>query len=114
MRFIRFERLARWGTGALILLLLHGVVAPSSAQAACNHLVTSRFDRFLDFKQLDALIVGDLSFLVPDEQARDPLQQPVPKRRLPCSGPSCTDRVPSPVSTATQGSAGSNQWGGAE
>ena len=39
------KRMARLGTGALLLLLVHGLCAPRSALAGCNHLVTSRIDQ---------------------------------------------------------------------
>ena len=39
-----FQRLARLGTGALVVLVAQGLCAPGSAQAGCSHLVVSRND----------------------------------------------------------------------
>jgi hypothetical protein len=103
------ERLRRWGTGALVPLLVLGLGTARSASAACNHLVTSRSDRLADFYQLDALIAGGTSSPA-DDRARDPLDAPGPKRPLPCSGPGCSSRVPMPAPTAFPDSDRSDQW----
>lgn len=97
IRAIGFGRLMRWGAGALMLLLAHGLVAPS-ARAGCNdHLVTSQADRRLDFNRLDELITGD---------SADPDRAP-----RPCSGPGCSGGGPSaPASTASPHSGGPDQW----
>jgi hypothetical protein len=107
MRFIRCERLKRWGIGALVLLLLHGLGAARSAWAGCNHLVGSKSDRLVDFHGLDALVAGDASSFVPDNPARDQ----IPHRPTPCSGPGCSSRVPMPSPTAVPDSDRSDQWG---
>src|SRR5262245_56120000 len=111
MSFMRLDRLARWETGALLLLLVHGFGAPRSAWAGCNHLVLSRSDLLLAFNQLDVLIAGDSSGLSSDDLATDPLGQQGPKRPTPCSGLSCSNRVPLPVPMAFPGSHRVDQWG---
>jgi hypothetical protein len=99
------ERLLRWGIGALVLLLAHGLGAPRSAWAGCNnHLVTSQSDRQLDFNRLDDLIMGS-SLLPADDAGR-----PGPRAPRPCSGPGCSSSVPWPASTASPSSAGPDQW----
>jgi hypothetical protein len=110
MRSMRFERLARWATGALIVLLVHGVGAPRSAGAGCNHLIVSKSDRILDFNRLDALIAGSPT-TISDDMARGPLKDQGPNRPTPCSGPGCSNQVPVPVPTAVPNSDRSDQWG---
>jgi hypothetical protein len=110
MRSMRSERLTRWATGALMLLLIHGLGAPRSARAGCNHLVTSKSDRLLEVNRLDALITGDSSASFSDDLAQDPLGEHSPNRPTSCSGPGCSSRVPWPVSSTSQGSTGSDQW----
>jgi len=107
----RFERLMRWGAGALMLLLIHGFCAPRSAWAGCNHLVVSKSDRLLGFNQLDALIVGGSSSTLSDDMAHDPLEEPWSKRPTPCSGPGCSSRVPMPIPTTIPAPDGTQQWG---
>jgi hypothetical protein len=82
MRSMRFERLARWAAGALIVLMVHAVGAPRSAEAGCNHLM-----------------------------ARGPLKDQGPNRPTHCSGPGCSKQVPVPVPTAVPNSDRSDQWG---
>jgi hypothetical protein len=102
MRSIPFERLARWGTGALVLLLAQGLAAPRTARAGCNHLVTSQSERLLEFNRLDDLIAGD--------SGQGPAGQPGPRHPMPCSGPGCSNGVPRPVPTAPPAPVGSDQW----
>ncbi|MFI5461678.1 MAG: hypothetical protein ACHRXM_40350, partial [Isosphaerales bacterium] len=109
MGSIRFERLGRWGIGALMLLLFHGLGTPRSAWAGCNHLVSSRSGRLLDFNRLDALIASGSSATL---LAEDPLREEQgPKHPAPCSGPGCSSRVPMPVPTSLSDSDRSDQWG---
>ena len=51
MRPNRRGRLTRWGAVAMLLLLIHGLIAPRSASAGCNHLVSSHTDRLLSLNQ---------------------------------------------------------------
>ena len=110
MRSIPFERLARWGTGALVLLLVHGLAAPRTARAGCNHLVTSQSDRLLDFNRLDDLITGGSAATRADDPARNDPAQPGPQRPGRCSGPGCSSSIPRPPSTASPSSGGPDQW----
>src|SRR5437879_5565824 len=110
MRSTGFEPLRRWGIGALVLLLIHGLGATHSARAGCNHLVISKSDRLVGFNQLDALNLGDSSSTIEDDSAQGPVNPQEPRRPTPCSGPGCSSRVPLPVPTASQGPDGSDQW----
>ena len=101
-----YQRLTRWGIGALVLLLAHGLGAPGAAQAGCNnHLVTSQSDRQLEVNRLDDLIVGG-STAMPAEGPGRP--DPGPSRR--CSGPGCSSGVPWPLSTTSPTTGGPDQW----
>lgn len=101
MRSIPFERLARWGIGAVVLLLAHGLAAPRTARATCTHLVTSQAERRADINQLDGLVTG--------QDAR-PGQPSGPRVPSPCSGPGCSNRVPLPVPPAASAPGGPDQW----
>jgi len=94
-----------------MLLAVHGFGAHRAAWAGCNHLVVSQSDRLVGLNRLDAFIAGNLSSMVSDDGVQDPWQQQSRHRRLPCSGPGCSDRVPSPPSTTSLGSEGADQWG---
>jgi len=104
------KRLRRLMNGALIVLCFQVLAAPRAISAGCNHLVVSQSDRLRDFHRLDVLIVGT-SFVTNLAGTPGDPAQPVPGRRLPCSGPSCSSRVPAPLSTVSQGSDGVDQWG---
>jgi hypothetical protein len=101
MRPIPFERLTRWGGVAMLLLLIHAF-SPSTAWAGCNHLVRSEADRLLDRNRLDPLITG--------ESSDDPAGQPGPKQPAPCSGPGCSNQVPTPAPTPVPIPGGTDQW----
>ncbi len=91
MRSDRLGRLARWSTGALLLLLIQCFAAPRSAWAGCNsHLVTSQSLRVLAHDHLDELITGGISATHAAGPERD---RPAPRR---CSGPGCSGGVPGP------------------
>jgi hypothetical protein len=111
MRPIRFERLTRWGVGALMLLLIHGLGAPRSAWAGCSHLVVAKSDRLSSLDRLDRLIVLDHDASVSDDMSSNSPAPPGPKRPAGCSGPGCSNRVPMPVPTTFQAVDGTNQWG---
>jgi hypothetical protein len=87
MRSIPFKRLVRLGTGALLLLLVHGFAAPGSAWAACNHLVTSRTDPGRLSSRIEPLIL-DLT------GRSQPL--PIPPLPRPCSGTWCSGQPAAP------------------
>ncbi len=56
---------------------------------------------------LDALITGRTSTEIESDLAT----RPKPSRPLPCSGPSCSGRVPLPVSASVVGAVNPVQWG---
>jgi hypothetical protein len=87
MRSGDYKRLARLGTGALVLLLVHGFSAPRSAWAGCNHLVTSRIAQ----EQLSSRI-GPL--LLDLAGHSNPL--PVPEAPRPCMGGWCSGQPATP------------------
>jgi hypothetical protein len=111
MKTGRFERLARLGVGASVLLAVHFICAPRSAWAGCEHLVGSQFDPFANLHQLDSLIVGGSPSLLTLETPDFPFEGPAPARRTPCTGMSCSMPVSLPVSTASAGSNGPEVWG---
>lgn len=94
---VGIQRLLRWGLGALVLLLAHGLFVPG-ARAGCNHGVTSQSDRRLDFNRLDDLIAGDAGRHAPA----------VPPCR--CSGPGCSSDTPGPAPTGSPAPTGPDQW----
>ena len=108
MRSDRLGRLARWSTGALLLLLIQCFAAPRSAWAGCNNrLVTSRSERLLAHNRLDERIAVGLSAALEEGPGQDRPDRPAPRR---CSGPGCSSGVPWPLSTASPSSGGPDQW----
>ncbi len=107
MKVVGFERLGRWGIGAMLLLLFHGFAAPRSVWAGCSHLVSSRSDRQFDFNQVRAVIAGDQSATL---LAADPVVGQGSKRPAPCSGPGCSSRRPMPVPASFLDSDRYDQW----
>jgi hypothetical protein len=95
MKSIGVWRLGRWATGALAVLLFHGLL-PEAARAGCGHLVSSRPDRMLGLDRLDTLISGRSSAHDPGRSAPDRHGQS-PGR--PCSGPACSEGTPVPAPT---------------
>jgi hypothetical protein len=110
MRRDRSERLRQWGTGALLLFLASSLGSARTAWASCNHLAVSTSDRLAGLSRLDSLILFDGSATIVDGTVQDPLNRPWPKRPTPCSGPSCSNRVPMPAPTAFPESDRSDQW----
>jgi len=108
MRSIRSKSVARLAAGVLVLLMVHGLGSVRTAWAGCNHLVSSRSDRSLNFDQFDRLIYGTSSALSADLLGRD---TEVPLRPKPCSGLSCSSGIPMPASNASLVHEGSDQWG---
>jgi len=88
MSSIRFKRLARFGTGVILLLLVQGFYAPRYAWAACSHLVTSRTESGHQFQLVERLIL-DLN-----GGRTDSLPLPAPTR--PCSGRWCSSEPAAP------------------
>jgi hypothetical protein len=111
MRSIRFQPLLRLATGALVVLFAQDFCALRPARAGCNHLINSGSDRTFAFNQLDELIQGSSAGLALEELGRGSQPSPGSNRNKPCSGPSCSSRAPLPVSSASSGSDGFDQWG---
>src|SRR5262245_2345684 len=110
MTSFRYGRLTQWSAGAAMLVLAGLFVAPTATAAGCNHLVTSRTDPLVNFVQLDELIVGRLLPSVQVDRGQSPLDQPDAPRRAPCSGLSCSSRIPMPVSSITPVPGGRERW----
>ena len=104
MRFLLSRQQVRLVIGAVMPLLIQGSFAPWSAWAGCNHLVRSNGQKHGAFVNLDdALITGRTSTEIESDPAGDLATRPKPSRPLPCSGPSCSGRVPLPVSASVVG-----------
>jgi hypothetical protein len=110
MRRTHFERLARWGTGALVLLIVHGLAGLRSALAGCNHLVVSKSDRTSPFHRIDAALAGGGFASLAAHPAPELPNPPGPRRPTPCSGPGCSSRVPLPAPTAVPDSDRTDHW----
>lgn len=106
MRSLLPRMLVRFGAGALLLLLSQVLCAPRTALAGCDHLAGSGLSAYASLARLDDLITGQPAA----GQGAVP-GHPGPKRPLPCSGPSCSGRVPLPVSTVLLTLDGLEQWG---
>jgi hypothetical protein len=111
MRSGRFEQLVRLGAGALMVLMVHGVCAPTTARADCSHRVGLRSAAISSLYGLDELIGTGNSSISGHALAQSPHDRPVPGPRVPCSGLSCSSQVPLPVSSVVAGSDGSDQRG---
>jgi hypothetical protein len=107
MSINRLGRLARNGTGALLVLLLSCVYGPTQAEAGCSHLVTAHSDRGVDVHGLDALITGGAASLPGDSPVHGG-----PRPGSSCSGPLCSSRdsLPLPASALPDRDR-SDQWG---
>jgi len=93
-----------------MLLWIQGVLAPRPAWAGCNNLVHSNVHRLGVSVSLDSLIIGRASMEIESDSASDLATRPQPSRPLPCSGPSCSGRVPLPVSASVVGAVDLAQW----
>jgi hypothetical protein len=100
MRLTTFGCQASRLTGALLMLLAFGLVAPPRAQAGCSHYVTSRSQAAGVEAQLELLsLVGTLA------PHHDKAPTNTPERHIPCTGAMCSGNpaVPlAPVSTEVQ------------
>ena len=95
-----------------MLLLVSLCTSPSAAWAAgCSHLVTTRSERLRELNQLDELIFGRPSSWLRGDAGQSPADRPGSPARTPCSGPSCSNSVPLPVSTLTPVQEGRDRWG---
>jgi len=103
MRFLLSGHRVRIGIGALSLLLIQALYAPRPAWAGCTYPATSSAQRASSLASLDELITGGNPSAMQGHR-------PDPRRPAPCSGASCSGRVPLPVSTAATGVADPDQW----
>ena len=112
MSFASCKQLARPRTRAIVLLVL-ALFAPGSAWAGCSHSTFSKGHEFRTFANLDQLITGANSPMGQGDLTRPSPGRSDPGRRLPCSGPSCSGRVPlsSPLSTSFSGVDNLSDWG---
>jgi hypothetical protein len=113
MSFASCKQLARSGIRAMVMLLVLAPFAPGSARAGCGHFALSKGQESRTFANLDRLITGANSWSVPGDLAGPLPGRHDPGRPIPCSGPSCSGRVPlsSPVSTAFSGVDNLSDWG---
>ena len=102
---------AGWGAGALSAPLGPRLVRPAPPGPAAADLVGSRSDPSRRLYGLDELIVAGTSSVSARRLGSIRRDRSMPARRVPCSGLSCSRRVPLPVSTASQGPDGPDQWG---
>ncbi|MDG3004357.1 hypothetical protein [Paludisphaera mucosa] len=78
--------------GAILSLLVTGLIAPSQAQAGCAHYVKHRSAADAFAHRLDPLVAGSA------EASTDAPSTPDgPRRPAPCSGPSCSGQPASPT-----------------
>ena len=105
MRFLFSRQQVRLLIGAVLLLLIQGLLASRPAWAACNQLVRSNSQKHGASVNLDALITGWTTTEIESDPAGDLATRPKPSRPLLCSGPSCSGRVPLPVSASVVGAA---------
>jgi len=110
MRFLSSRQQVRMLIGAVMLLWIQGVLAPRPAWAGCNNLVHSNVHKLGVSVNLDSLIIGRASMEIESDPAGDLATRPQPSRPLPCSGPSCSGRVPLPVSASVVGAVDLVQW----
>jgi len=92
------ELWGRLGKGALLALLAAFLLAPRPVQAGCNDHVRSNGPHPWRTALIDAVLRGDLGA----DLTRD--ADPTPGRPAPpkCSGPSCSNNVPAPLSSGVQ------------
>jgi hypothetical protein len=94
MRSTSRRHLVRLGIGAALLLSVLGAFTPRPAHAGCDHPFGVGIRNAWSAAQLDPLITGG---------SRTSLEGKRPGssgRELPCSGPSCSGRVPMPTQAA--------------
>jgi hypothetical protein len=111
MRLLLSRQQFRLLIGAVMPLLIQGLLAPRPAWAGCNNLVHSNIQKHGASVNLDTLITGWTSTEIESDPAGDLETRPKPTRPLPCSGPSCSGRVPLPVSASVVGAVDLLQWG---
>jgi hypothetical protein len=110
MRFIGFDRWRRWSTGALLLLLFHGLLMTRSAQAGCRSFVSGQFNRSSIVHHIDPLVTGESPTLTPSDSAHDSWTDETPRPFAPCSGPGCSSREPASQSSTIPDTDHTNRW----
>jgi hypothetical protein len=111
MRSDHFKRFVRLGTEALMVLMAHGLCAPASAWASCGHSVNSPSALISSLYNFDELIMTGTLSVSEDGLAQTSRNRSLPGHGVPCSGLSCSGRVPLPVPTASLVHERSDQWG---
>ena len=112
MKTASVKHLAWLRAAVLVLFVVLCHAAPRTALAACNHLVSSKSTRSLNWNHLDRLIVGDTHSMARDDQPNDPQPSPRAPVRSPCSGLGCSSPIPVSSSTASLASGGGlDRWG---
>jgi hypothetical protein len=106
MKVVFVKHPAWWGAVVFTLFLSLCHAAPGSAEAACNHLVSSKSIRSLDWNRLDGAILGEASLRTWANSVH-PTQSPV---RRPCTGMSCSSQIPIPSSTTSPTASGFDHW----
>jgi hypothetical protein len=105
MGLVSRNSLVRLGIGAIMLLLVLGGLAPRPARAGCDHPFGVEIRGAWSAAHLDPLITGGSRTVLGHNQSG------VPGRPLPCSGPTCSGRVPLPASSAPSVVQTLEQWG---
>src|SRR4051794_41918689 len=105
MRLLSRRLLVRLGIGAIMLLLVLGGLTARPARAGCDHPFGVEIRGAWSAADLDPLITGGNRALLEGDRPG------TPGRPLPCSGPSCSGRVPLPTSSAPSVIQTLNQWG---
>jgi hypothetical protein len=111
MRLLCFKRLVRVSFGAFLVLLMQGALAPSAVWAGCNHLVGSDATAPSVIAHLDELITGGPIQSIDGHPADGLPGRRSPKVPLPCSGPSCSNRLPAPPAPVVSSIDGLDHWG---
>lgn len=104
MRLLARKLLVRLGIGAIIALSIQGGLTPRPARAGCDHPFGIEIKNSWSAAHLDPLIAGGSRALPEGDRPG------VPGRPLPCSGPSCSGRVPLPASAAPTIDRVLDQW----
>jgi hypothetical protein len=105
MRLLSRFSLVRLGIGAALLLVVSGGLTPRPAQAGCEHPFGVEIRTAWSADHLDPLITGRA------RASLDGNRPGSPGRPQPCSGPSCSGRIPLPASTAPSVVQTLDQWG---
>jgi hypothetical protein len=111
MNLLGSRQLIRLAIGAVVSLLILGVFTPCQARADCSHGVFSKVEKTHVFSQLDRLADLSAAYSLDGEHFRGLPVRSKPARPLPCSGPSCSGKIPLPFSTAFSTVESLDHWG---